>query len=212
VPHINADIPPLKCFVRREFLFDLQEGHGEFEPAYAFGIASLRARAIGWHVMTNRGAQVARLPIHALVHKEDAPNLSLPTLELWDCFGYSVGVKQFAYLKGVRANALCGDGTWRKGEYLFTIDWCGGDADLDVSFSELPDEHKNAHVLRLDCGCFAALPNNRIEWIEGSFITNPLDLENTGHPGYRVNTHTWSVEGDWRTEDSDAYFYKTTED
>ena len=29
-----ANIPPVKCFVRREFLYNHQHGHGELEPCY----------------------------------------------------------------------------------------------------------------------------------------------------------------------------------
>jgi hypothetical protein len=29
--HIVANLPPVKCFVRKEFLYDFEKGHGEFE-------------------------------------------------------------------------------------------------------------------------------------------------------------------------------------
>ena len=31
--YIVASLPPLKCFVRREFLYNHTKGHGELEPA-----------------------------------------------------------------------------------------------------------------------------------------------------------------------------------
>ena len=31
--YIVASLPPLKCFVRREFLYNFTKGHGEYEPA-----------------------------------------------------------------------------------------------------------------------------------------------------------------------------------
>jgi len=212
VPYLYADLPPLYAHVRREFLFDLQAHHGEHERCYVVGLTSIRARAIGLHIVTERGAMFAGLPLHAIALRPDAERLPLPALELWDCFSYYPAVAQIAFLRGCRANARCGDGVWRRGTYFATIDWSGGDAPIDISLAELPHERKSAHLLTLDCGALAALPNNRIEWIEGSFVTCPLDLEHAGHPGYRVSTQTWSVEVDWRSEHSDAYYYATTAD
>lgn len=209
--YLNANTPIVKCLMRREFMFDLREHHGEFEPVNVFGVTSIRGAAILFTVMTEHGAQFTHVPIHALVHRENAPRLALDALELWDAFGYRFGVHQFAYLKDLSCVAhLRGHGP-EPGEYLFTIDWCGGDEDVDVTYAEIPDEHKSAHVLKLENGCFAALPNNRIIWHEPSFITKPLDLTK-GHPGYRTNSHRWSVESHWHAEDSDAFFYGLEDD
>jgi len=49
------------------------------------------------------------------------------------------------------------------GKYLFTIDWAHPDTNiLDVEHSEIPQEHKCAHILELDNGNYAAQPNNRL--------------------------------------------------
>jgi len=203
---INADTPVIKCLMRREFLYDLQDHHGEFEPVNVFGVCSLRGRALLFHVMTERGAQFARVPLHALVHKEDAPLLDLGALELWDAFGYTFGVHQFAYLKDLscRARLRGMDGLFR-GEYMFTLDWCSADDGVDKTYSEIPDEHKNAHVLKLENGCFAALPNNRIFWSEPSFITKPFAEDEK--PDFRTNSRNWSVESYWHATDDTRFFY-----
>jgi hypothetical protein len=30
--HIIANLPPVKCFIRKEFLYDFEKGKGELEP------------------------------------------------------------------------------------------------------------------------------------------------------------------------------------
>jgi hypothetical protein len=93
------------------------------------------------------------------------------------------------------------------GEYLFTVDWCHPDTNLlDTDHSEIPQEHKCAHILELDNGNYAAQPNNRILWHINSFTTrNEI-------PDYKVQTNEWNVENkDWRTEDTDKFFYEIEE-
>jgi hypothetical protein len=73
---------------------------------------------------------------------------------------------------------------------------------LDVEHSEIPDEHKCAHILQLDNGNFAAQPNNRILWNVSSYTTDD------SWPDYKVQTTYWNVENkDLITEDSDKMFY-----
>ena len=75
------------------------------------------------------------------------------------------------------------DRKWYEAEYAFSVDW-GKSPGLE----DLGDGgHKNAHILKLDNGCFAAQPNNRIFWHEAAFIAKPFaDGE---RPDYKTNTH-----------------------
>jgi hypothetical protein len=198
----SISIPIFKAFVRNEYLFNLEQGHGEFTPVVVFGLTSLAGRAVGFHVMTNGGAQIARIPVSGLVHKLDAPALELDWLQLWDCFSYQVQTVCYDYLSEMKCKVLLKDKQWYEGQYVFTIDWVGGD------YAEEASEYKCGHVIALDNGCFAIQPNNRIYWTgDPSFIVNPLQE----FPGYKVNTHNWKCENSskWVTEDSDRYFYQT---
>ena len=57
------------------------------------------------------------------------------------------------------------------GKYLFTIDWGHPDANiLNSDHSEIPHEHKCAHIIALDNGNYAAQPNNRCIWDAPTFI------------------------------------------
>ena len=74
---------------------------------------------------------------------------------------------------------------------------------LDTEHSEIPAEHKCAHILALDDGNYAAQPNNRILWDAPNYTVGD------GVPDYSVQTTKWNVENkDWLTEDSDKMFYE----
>lgn len=198
---LNADVPEWHCFLRAEFLYDCDPAYrGQVVPVCVFGIASVAGRALGFHVLVENGAQIARVPLHALTAKRDAPARPLPALQLWNCFSYEVAVTEYEYLQEMRVRAYLGDRTVEPGTYCFTIDWCGS-ASAEAAG---PGGHKCAHVIALDDGNYAALPNNRLQWLEPS-CGKPWKER----PDYRINTHTWKVEdGDQMlTEDSDRFFY-----
>jgi hypothetical protein len=182
---LNADVPGghFYCLVRREYLHNLEAHHGEFEEAAVFGVCSVPNRGLTFHVLLKSGAQFARVPLHALAWKSDAPPRPLHVLQTWDCFGYQFSAHRYAHLDQRECCAYLKHGERADGVYLFTVDW------LENGYSDTPDQHKCAHVLKLDDGNFAALPNNRILWRDASFIEWP-----EGRPTYRTNTHIWYAE------------------
>lgn len=109
---LNASIPEFHCLLREEFLYNLESHHGGFVPVCVFGIASVSGRALGFHVLTEGGAQIARVPIHALLHKREAPDLPLDHLQLWNCFSYDVAVtevdeQRLCLVRGGSERAFC---------------------------------------------------------------------------------------------------------
>ena len=71
----------------------------------------------------------------------------------------------FDFLRGKRGKYYGKDKKNYPFEYLFTIDWAHPESNiLDTEHSEIPAEHKCAHILALDNGNYAAQPNNRILW------------------------------------------------
>ncbi len=77
---------------------------------------------------------------------------------------------------------------------------------MDTEHSEIPQEHKCAHILELDNGNYAAQPNNRILWHVNSYTTD------NDWPDYKVQTTYWDAENsDLITEDSDNMFYDINE-
>lgn len=191
--------------MKAEYAYNMEEHHGEFINVLVFGADTVFGRAVGFDVVSDRGVQFARLPISALVHKENAPDIPLDDLQLWNNFSYSFESHEYIAIRGLRCEAILKDRTWYPGDYMFTFSWMGN------NYAEDPGEggFKRAHMIKLDNGCYTLQPNNRIKWHEPSFITKPFPDK----PDYKTNGQVWSCErGDkWRTEDSDKYFYDIKE-
>ena len=155
--YLNANLPPIYCKVRKEYLYDLKEHHGETEDCVIFGLTSISGRAILFNIMLPNGACYWRLPISAFFQKSydraSVPDMQTHELELWNCFSYWPSVTCFDWLDGVRGKFLGLNKKFYHGKYLFTIDWAHPDVNiLDVEHSEIPQEHKCAHILELDNG------------------------------------------------------------
>jgi hypothetical protein len=136
--------------------------------------------------------------------RAEVPDMSVDSLQLWNCFSYYPSVHCFSFLSGQRGKFFGKDKKEYPGTYLFTVDWGHPDSNiLDIEHSEIPQEHKCAHILELNNGNYAAQPNNRILWNIPSYTTG------NSIPDYKVQNTIWEVEGfDWVTEDSDNMFYK----
>ena len=129
-------------------------------------------------------------------------------MELWNSFSYYPAITTWDILGGVSGKYWGKDKKWHPGKYLFTIDWGHPDANiLDSDHSEIPQEHKCAHIIALKDGNYAAQPNNRILWDLPSFtVKNDV-------PDWKVQTNEWNAEdtSKWITEDSDRFFYNIEE-
>lgn len=193
---LNTNIPRFYCLLRKEFLYDGQAHRGEFVKVCVFGVASVYGRALGFHLLTDNGAVVWRLPLHALCHKPDAPTQPLDWLQFWDCFSYHISCTTFNRLAEGRVRVQMKDKTWEGGQYMFTLDWYGSEDAEEAG----DGGHKCAHVIALDNGNFAAQPNHRVQWFCPAFVT-PF----TDKPDYRTNTAVWKVERE--TETTSGYFY-----
>ena len=153
------------------------------------------------------GACYWRLPISAFFQKRfsrtEVPDMQAHELELWNCFSYYPSITCFDYLVGEKCKYFGRDKKLYNVKYLFTIDWAHPDSNiLDVEHSEIPQEHKCAHILELANGNFAAKPNNRILWHISSFTTGG------NIPDYTVQTTEWNVENSgFMTDDTDKMFY-----
>lgn len=192
--HIVANLPPVKCFVRREFLYDHESGHGELVPCWWISIKSLRGQAFRIEAYLNEyGALYDKLPLHAFCWKPiEGEPLPLDYLQLWDCLSYDITVIKKAQLQSMRCRFKLKSGAWMSGEYMFTVDSAHPDFNvLDTGFSEDVEDHKSYNFVRCDNGQFAAQPNNRLLILEPS--SNPPELK---QPDFRVATRRWSVETD----------------
>ena len=89
------------------------------------------------------------------------PTRRLDELQLWNCFSYYPSVHRWDILDGQAGKYIGKDKKWHPGKYLFTVDFAHPEPNiLDTDHSEIPHEHKCAHVLALNDGNYAAQPNN----------------------------------------------------
>ena len=206
--YLNADIPPIYCKIRKEYLYDLEKHQGESVDCCVFSVVSITDRALLFNIMLPNGACFWRLPISAFFQEKfersEVVDMPIDQLQIWNSFSYYPSVHHFGYLTSQRGKYFGKDKKEYFGEYLFTIDWCHPETNiLDTEHSEIPHEHKCGHVLALDNGNYAIQPNNRILWNISNFTTRD-DI-----PDYKVQTTEWNVENKgWVTEDTDKMFYK----
>ena len=207
-----ANLPPVECFVRKEYLYDLDgRGEGEYTPAIWVSVKSIRGRALYFEsLLTEYGALYDKLPLSAYVWRTELGyELPLDYLEIWDSFSYHITVIEKATLKGLRCAMYAKDKEYYHGEYMFTIDSCHDDPNmLNTTLSETPNEHKSFNIIKLDNGQFAAQPNNRMKWFEQSLIAHE-----TKDPDFKVSTKYFSVEQNpkWSAGNQDQYFYEIEE-
>jgi hypothetical protein len=205
VPELNANIPPIECYVRGNFLRDQQDSHDKYFPVVIFGVSSIKSRSPLFHFLMEDGGLWWRMPINAFCTKPNTPEQPLYNLVLWNSFSPHISVTKFENLSNMKMSYL--DRTKKNifGKYLFTLDWHNPDSNiLDDGYSENPGQHKCGHVIQRDDGNFAIQPNNRVRLYEPSFVTKKsLVIDRL------INTNAWDVEGynKWITEDSNAYNY-----
>ena len=205
-----ANLPPIHCWVRREFLYDFQQGHGEYEPAIWVSIKSIRGQAFRIESYLPRyGALYDKLPLHAYVSRSEnldpAQLLPLDTLQIWDCMSYDFAIIQKAFLKNLTCQFYAKDRKIYSGQYLFTVDNASPDTNIiDTSYSEQAEDHKSFNFIQLDNGQYAAQPNNRCVFLDAA--SNPKQLL---FPDFRVCTRTYTVETNpkWALGDSDTVTY-----
>ena len=209
-----VNLPAYKVWVRKEYLRDLQDGHGEFVEGVWVSAKSIPGRAFYFETyLPEYGAMFDKLPISAFVARPETPepDLDLPNLQFWNCMDYGITniCKQFiASMSWEVRTRHFGNMT---GSYICTLDNYHGDCDtIDYATSEIPDEHKSFNLLELDNGQFALYPNNRCRIYDIS-----LTPQEPKTPDFKVSTEYYQVENgiQWgRLGDTDEYFWKTPEE
>ena len=204
-----TNLPPTKVWVRKEYLRDLRDGFGEYVLGYWVSVKSLPGRAFYFETfLPEYGALYDKLPLSAFVWKKEHGDLSLDTLQLWDCFDYDITVIKKPLLS--RCKFYGKDRQMHDGEYLFTIDNCHSQSStLDTNFAEHDPEHKSFNVIKLDNGQFAAQPNNRVIWQDSSLTPDTLL-----RPDFKVCTQNYQVETaqKWSVGHTDEWQYKTKDE
>ena len=207
-----VNTPHIDVFVKKEYLYDHQKGHGELVEGIWCTVKSIQGRALYFETyLPEYGALYDKLPLSAFVWKKDfTGNIPLTELQLWDCFSYDIAIIEKKMMTGQRVKYLSPNKQWYQGWYMFTIDNCNStNLERNVTYSEIPSQHKSFNILKLENGHFAAQPNNRVLFFDKSLTPSQLKF-----PDFKVSTVEYSVEGEekWTAGDSDEFFYELKEE
>ena len=133
MPYLNHNIPTITCFIRNEYLFDHEKGHGEFSLCDVHSVASLEKRVPLFEAFLENGVNWTRRPISAFCWKQCNPE-PLYNHMYWDCFSSYIDVQIRSRLAGLRAQLVRWDGIKVEGKYLFTLDWHNPESNrLDIN-------------------------------------------------------------------------------
>ena len=208
-----ANVPYIKCYVRKEYLYDLEKGHGEFEECVLIAVKSMQGKALIFEAyLPAYGACFDKFPLSAFVWKKDIKEeeqMSLGEIELWDAFSYDIQIWTKRMLRNCDVDVYVPGKGKVGGEYLFTIDSVHSDPNMiNTSVAEVPSEHKQFNFGKLVNGQYFAQPNNRMLWYEQSLTPSELKM-----PDFKVASKYYFCEQDhkWVFGDSDEYFYKEKE-
>ena len=205
-----CNLPAQKVFVRKEYLRDLKDGHGEFVEGVWISAKSIPGRAFYFETfLPQYGALFDKLPISAFVSRPTAPDpdMTLNNLQFWNCMDYGVTAICKQFIGSMDFEVLTRDYGVQKGTYIATLDNYHIDVNtIDYSTAETPDEHKSFNLLQLNNGQFCLYPNNRMRVYDNSLTPHePL------RPDFKVSTIEYQVENGNQTRlgDTDEYFWKT---
>ena len=189
-----ANLPYIKCYVKKEYLYDLTRGHGEFEECVLMAVKSMQGKALIFEAyLPAYGACYDKFPLSAFVWRTDiveSEQLPLGELELWDAFSYDIQIWTKRMLRNCDVEIYVPGKGKISGEYLFTIDSVHSDPNMiNTSVAEVPSEHKQFNVGKLVNGQFFAQPNNRMLWYEQSLTSSKLK-----QPDFKVSTKYYFCE------------------
>jgi len=214
VSQLICNLPAIHVWVRREYLRDHQDGHGEFVKGVWISCKSMPGRAFYFETyLPDYGAMFDKLPISAFTTDPETPenDLSLHNLQFWNCMDYGVVAIHKQFISSMTFEAYTRDAGKFKGSYIATIDNYHSDVNtIDYSTSETPAEHKSHNLIELENGQFGLYPNNRMR-----IYDNSLTPDEPLMPDFKVSTSEYQVENDFnlsRYGDSDDYFYKSKDE
>ena len=207
-----CNLPNTKVYVRKEYLRDGKDGHGEFVEGHWVSAKSIPGRAFYFETfLPEYGAVYDKLPITAFVSSPELPekDYDLPNLQFWNCMDYGVTCIYKHFIGSMDFEIFTRTHDIVKGTYMFTLDNYHINSDQpDYSTSEIPAEHKSFNVIELENGQYALYPNNRMRVYD-----NSLTPKNPKTPDFLVSTEFYQVENgfEYRLGDTDEYFWKTKE-
>lgn len=170
---VHHEIPPLRAWLRAEFLHDLDPRHaGSYVPCHIFSVSSYAGHLPTLQALLDDGSVFSYLPPQAfrLLPPEDAaaPAAEPADLVYHACPLHEFSLHRHAALSGPVQAYLRRTARWLRGRYLFTIEWHLGNDLL--------------HAIALESAQLAFLPQHKLRF--GVSDTQPL-------PAYRKLHAEW---------------------
>lgn len=167
---IFDSIPYFRCKVRREYTCNMQRHQGEYLDAVAVGVRMQRGLSIYFQVWFQDGVGAGAmflLPIEAICF-EPCPMPDKNLIQPWDVFGPMFTVTRIELFHRSRAYLLPARAP---GRYMMTFDFTGNELADDL------EQHKHLHLIRMDGGWLAAVPNNRVLIEDLAFLDHGVCTE-----------------------------------
>jgi hypothetical protein len=218
MPSLIVNVPAVNVWVRKEYLRDHIDGHGEFVKGIWISIKSIPGRALYFETyLPDYGALYDKLPISAFIARGNdseiptlpKPDMSLVDLQFWNCMDYQVTVLEKFFISSMDVEVRTRNHGVQYGTYLFTLDNYHGDNNIaDCSVSEIPQEHKSFNVIEMENTQYCVYPNNRLRFLDVSLTPDKPLI-----PDFKVSTKYYQVENDTgyrRLGDTDEYFWQNT--
>ena len=203
-----TNLPAEKVWVRKEYLRDLEDGHGEFVEGVWVCAKSIAGRAFYFETyLPQYGALFDKLPISAFLSEPKIPEKDLPLHELqfWNCMDYGIVSIHKQFIASMNYEIITKNSGTMNGTYICTLDNYHENVDaVDYSTSEKPEEHKSFNLIELTNGQYALYPNNRMRVYD-----NSLTPKEPKTPDFRVSTEVYQVEcgEEIRLGDTNTYHY-----
>jgi len=120
-----CNLPSKDVWVRKEYLRDHKDGHGEFVAGVWVSAKSIPGRAFYFETyLPEYGALFDKLPISAFLHKKKTPSPDLPlnNLQFWNCMDYGVVAVYKQFIGSMDFQVLSRDHGPLTGSYVCTLD------------------------------------------------------------------------------------------
>ena len=118
-----CNLPAIHVWVRKEFLRDHEDGHGEFVKGVWISCKSMPGRAFYFETyLPEYGAMFDKLPISAFTWADQTPkpDLSLPNLQFWNCMDYGVVAIHKQFISSMTFEVMTRNAGTFKGKYVAT--------------------------------------------------------------------------------------------
>ena len=91
-----ANVPPIRVYIKKEYLYDHQKGHGELCEGHWVTVKSIRNRALYFETyIYETGALFDKLPISAFVWKKEYEGNNLTPIHIDSLDLFILSVKNF---------------------------------------------------------------------------------------------------------------------